>query len=149
MKIAGLANIHAKTRFLRAPIASHYIVYPVWQEVQRLMNRQISWFSGREFNVDPSCDLNGCVDFLISKSPEQLTVEAPAIVLVEAKKADLNEGIGQCLAEMVAAQRFKEAAQNPIATIYGCISSGTQWRFLERQGRSTSPIIPCFLWKQF
>jgi len=99
---------------------SEAIVYPVLQEIRRLMNRQISLFSGREFNVDLTCDLTGYVDFLISKSPEQLTVEAPAIVVVEAKKADLNEGIGQCLAEMVAAQRFNEAAEHPIATIYGC-----------------------------
>ncbi|MEG3898461.1 MULTISPECIES: hypothetical protein [unclassified Microcoleus] len=127
---------------------SEAIVYPVLQEVRRLMNRQISLFSGREFNVDPSCDLTGYVDFLISRSPEQLTVEAPAIVVVEAKKADLNEGIGQCIAEMVAAQRFNEAAEHPIATIYGCISSGTQWRFLKLSGTTVTidltdyPLLP-------
>jgi hypothetical protein len=127
---------------------SEAIVYPVLQEVRRLMNRQISLFSGRPFNVDPTCDLTGCVDFLISKSPEQLTVEASAIVVVEVKKADLNEGIGQCLAEMVAAERFNEAAQNPISTIYGCISSDTQWRFLKLSGTTATidltdyPLLP-------
>jgi hypothetical protein len=127
---------------------SEAIVYPVLQEVRRLMNRQISLFSGRAFNVDPTCDLTRYVDFLISKSPEQLTVEASAIVVVEVKKADLNEGIGQCLAEMVAAERFNEAAQNPISTIYGCISSHTQWRFLKLSGTTATidltdyPLLP-------
>jgi len=110
---------------------SEAIVYPVLQEVRRIFNRQISLFSGREFNVDSTCDLNGYVDFLISRSPEQLIIEAPVIVVTEAKKADLNEGLGQCLAEMVAAQRFNESSENIISTIYGIVSSGTQWRFMK------------------
>ncbi len=114
---------------------SEAIVYPVLQEVRRIFNRQISLFSGREFNVDSTCDLTGYVDFLISRSPEQLIIEAPVVVVTEAKKADLNEGLGQCLAEMVAAQRFNKTSDNIISTIYGTVSSGTQWRFmkLERQ----------------
>jgi hypothetical protein len=32
---------------------------------------------------------------------------APAIVLLEAKKGDIASGYGQCVAEMVAAVRFK------------------------------------------
>lgn len=111
---------------------SESIIYPVLQEVRRILNRQISLFSGNEFNVDPDKELNGRVDFLISRSPEQLIIEAPVIVITEAKKADLNEGLGQCLAEMVAAQKFNQLmGQNPLSTVYGCISSGTVWRFLK------------------
>jgi hypothetical protein len=36
----------------------------------------------------------------LSRSPEVLEIEAPAIVIVEAKKADLRTGFGQCIAEM-------------------------------------------------
>jgi hypothetical protein len=81
--------------------------------------------------VDVALGLSGVRDFLISRSREQFEVEAPVIVLVEAKKADLNVGMGQCMAEMIAAQRFNlEAGQAPMP-IYGCISSGMLWRFLE------------------
>ncbi len=117
---------------------SEAIVYPVLQEVRRIFNRQISLFSGREFNVDPTCDLTGYVDFLISHSPEQLIIEAPVVVVTEAKKADLNEGLGQCLAEMVAAQRFNEACDNTISTIYGVVSSGTQWRFMKLEKQTVT-----------
>ncbi|WP_449417934.1 hypothetical protein [Phormidium nigroviride] len=110
---------------------SEAIIYPVLQEVRRIFDRKISLFSGREFSVDPILDLTGYVDFLLGRSSEQLIIEAPVIVVVEAKKADLNEGLGQCVAEMLAAQRFNEAAENSIPTVYGCISSGTQWRFLK------------------
>ncbi|MHC5828178.1 MAG: hypothetical protein ACYT04_72875, partial [Nostoc sp.] len=39
------------------------------------------------------------------------------------------------VAEMLAAQRINETSENIISTIYGVVSSGTQWRFmkLERQ----------------
>lgn len=55
----------------------------------------------------------------------------PLVVIIEAKKGDLNAGIGQCIAEMVAAQRFNEFKGNPTSAIYGSITNGTQWRFLK------------------
>jgi hypothetical protein len=110
---------------------SEGIIYPVLLEVRRILDRQISLFSGEDFTVDESVGLNGICDFLLSSSPEVLEIEAPVIVIVEAKKADLRTGFGQCIAEMVAAQRFNAAKNNPLSVIYGVISSGTQWRFLK------------------
>lgn len=107
-------------------------------EVRRILNSSISVFSGEEFNVDPSIGLNGVCDFLISRSPEQLTVEAPAIVIVEAKKSDLKSGLGQCIAEMVAAQKFNEAKGQSMTAVYGTVSSGTQWRFLKLEGQTVT-----------
>ncbi|MEH1886697.1 hypothetical protein [Nostoc sp.] len=110
---------------------SEGIIYPVLLEVRRILNRQISLFSGEDFTVDETVGLNGMCDFLLSRSPEVLEIEAPVIVILEAKKADLRTGFGQCIAEMVAAQRFNAAKNRPVAVIYGSISSGTQWRFLK------------------
>ncbi len=110
---------------------SEAIINPVLLEVRRIFNQQIGVFSGEEFNVDPTVGLNGVCDFLISRSPEQLDIEAPAVIVVEAKKEDLKVGLGQCIAEMVAAQKFNENKGRSIKVIYGIISSGTQWRFLK------------------
>lgn len=85
---------------------SEGIINPVLLEVKRQLKGQISVFSGEEFNVEPQAELNGYVDFLLSRSPEQLFVKAPAVMLVEAKKEDLKPALGQCLAEMVAAIQF-------------------------------------------
>jgi len=114
---------------------SELIIAPALLEVKRLLNNQISVFSGTDFTVDIAAGLNGVCDFLISRSPEQFEIEAPAVVLVEAKRDNINSGLGQCIAEMVAAQRFNEANNNQIPTIYGSVTSGTAWRFmkLERQ----------------
>ena len=114
---------------------SEAIINPVLLEVRRILNQQISVFSGEEFNVDAAVGLTGICDFLISRSPEQLDVEAPVIVMVEAKKGDLKVGLGQCIAEMVAAQRFNEAKGRSISAIYGSVSSGTAWRFLKLEGQ--------------
>ncbi|AVH62010.1 hypothetical protein [Nostoc sp. 'Peltigera membranacea cyanobiont' N6] len=110
---------------------SEGIIYPILLEVRRILNRQISLFSGEDFTVDEAVGLNGMCDFLLSRSPEVLEIEAPCIVIVEAKKADLRTGFGQCIAEMVAAQRFNATKNRLVPVIYGSISSGTQWRFLK------------------
>lgn len=88
--------------------------------------------------IAPATGLTGVCDFLISRSPELLEIEAPAVVIVEAKKADLKTGIGQCVAEMVAAQKFNEAKGHPISVIYGSVSSGSQWRFLKLEGQTVT-----------
>ena len=117
---------------------SEGIIYPILLEVRRILNRQISLFSGEDFTVDEAVGLNGICDFLLSRSPEVLEIEAPAIVIVEAKKADLRTGFGQCIAEMVAAQQFNAAKNYPIPTIYGSVSNGTQWRFLKLEGNTVT-----------
>ncbi|MEO1350617.1 MAG: hypothetical protein AAFW84_17730 [Cyanobacteria bacterium J06635_15] len=109
---------------------SEGIIYPMLLEVRRLLERHVSLFSGEEFNVDESVGLTGICDFLITRSPEVLEIEAPAVIVVEAKKTDLKTGFGQCIAEMVAAQRFNQAQKTPIPIIYGSVSNGIQWQFL-------------------
>lgn len=116
---------------------SEGIINPVLLEVKRQMSGRISVFSGEEFNVEPESDLVGYVDFLISRSPEQLFIKAPAVVLVEAKE-DLKPVLGQCIAEMVAAKRFNLQQRPPIETVYGTVTSGTVWRLLKLEGRCVS-----------
>jgi hypothetical protein len=113
---------------------SELIISPVLVEVRRQLNRKIGLFSGEDFTVDAEAKLSGRCDFLISRSTEQLEIEAPVVVLIEAKQADLKLGLGQCIAEMVAAQRFNQAKEKPLPVIYGCVSSGILWRFLKLEG---------------
>jgi hypothetical protein len=127
---------------------SEGIINPVLLEVKRQMGGQVGVFSGEEFNVDIAADLNGFCDFLVSRSSEQLYIKAPVVMLVEAKKEDLKPALGQCLAEMVAAQRFNLAKGQAVETIYGVVTSGTVWRFLQLTGKVVSidltdyPLLP-------
>jgi hypothetical protein len=115
---------------------SEWIISPVLTAVRRLLNRQISLFSGEDFTVDPNIGLNGICDFLISKSPTQLEIQTPVLVIIEAKKENLNGGLGQCIAEMVAAQKFNATNNMNIPRIFGSVTSGTGWKFLELEGNS-------------
>ncbi|AUS98942.1 hypothetical protein CLI64_00165 [Nostoc sp. CENA543] len=110
---------------------SELIISPILLEVRKILERQVSLFSGEDFTVAPDLGLSGVCDFLISHSPEQIFIEAPVVVIIEAKKGDLKPGLGQCAAEMIAAQKFNETNNIPIRTIYGSVSSGTIWRFLQ------------------
>ena len=117
---------------------SEMIITPVLLEVRKILQQNISLFSGEDFTVDYESGLDGICDYLISRSPEMLEIEAPAVAVVEAKKADLKTGIGQCVAEMVAMQKFNEAKGKPISVIYGSVSNGTQWRFLKLEEKIVS-----------
>jgi hypothetical protein len=107
---------------------SELLIAPILLEVSRHLSHQVSLFSGEEFTVDADRGLNGICDFLISQSPQQLEIDRPVIVIVEAKKVDLNSGLGQCIAEMVAAQQFNQSQTN---VVYGCVTTGTAWKFLK------------------
>ena len=78
---------------------SEMIVANVLIELREQFEQRISLFSGIDFSVDVESGLTGVCDFLVSLSPEQFYLEAPVIVLVEAKNADVKLRLGQCVAE--------------------------------------------------
>lgn len=108
---------------------SEFIIAPVLMEVRRQLHARISLFSGVEFNIDIAQGLRGVCDFLLSLSPLQLAIEAPVVVVVEAKNENMKQGIIQCIAEMVAAQQFNQQ-RNAIHTVYGAVTTGNLWKFL-------------------
>ena len=114
---------------------SELIIADILVELREQLERRISLFSGIDFSIDDENGLTGVCDFLVSLSPVQSFLEAPVIILVKAKKDDLTVGLGQCVAKMLAAQRFNTEKGNNIPYIYGATTSGTDWRFLKLEGR--------------
>lgn len=110
---------------------SELVIANVLVEIRKRFNKKISFFSGIEFNVDKEKGLNGYCDFLISRSAEQLFVKSPVITLVEAKNENMMSGLGQCIAEMVAAKLFNEQENNAIPVIYGAVTTGIFWKFMQ------------------
>jgi hypothetical protein len=128
------ANIPLATASNTEKARSEMIICPILIEVRRQQNNQISLFSGIDFSIDNERGLNGNCDFIISRSPELFILTAPVIIIVEAKKENINGGLGQCVAEMLAARIFNEREGNDLSTIYGTVTSGTNWRFLKLEG---------------
>ncbi len=128
-------NIPLATAIGTEKAKSEMIVANVLVELREHFEHRISLFSGIDFNVDPDADLTGVCDFVVSLSPVQFDLEGPIIVLVEAKNDNLEVGLGQCVAEMVAAQRFNAERGNDIPRIYGATTTGVLWRFLKLEGK--------------
>jgi hypothetical protein len=113
---------------------SELIIANILVELRKILKHQISLFSGIEFNVDKEKGLNGFCDFIISASQEQLLLTSPVIALVEAKNENIIGGLGQCIAEMVAAKLFNEAEGGEhTRTVYGVVTTGTAWKFLKME----------------
>ena len=113
---------------------SEMIITPILLELRRRVNYQISLFSGSDFNVDFEKGLNGYCDFIISRFKEQLTINAPVAIIVEAKNENIKGELGQCAAAMLAAQLFNQQEENDIHTIYGAVTTGDIWKFLKLEG---------------
>ncbi|NEP09353.1 MAG: hypothetical protein F6K14_03775 [Symploca sp. SIO2C1] len=106
------------------------VTYSVLMEAKYQVETQISLFSEVNFNVDSEMGLKGTCDFLISLSSEEF-ISNPAIIIVQSKNENLNHWLGQCVAQMLAAQLFNEWENNDIKTIYGVVTNGTVWKFMK------------------
>jgi hypothetical protein len=110
---------------------SEMIITPILLEVRRQAKGQISLFSGVDFNVDAAAGLVGYCDYILSRSQFQLTINAPVILITEAKNENIKAGLGQCIAGMIAAQRFNQSEGQSIEAIYGAVTTGEIWKFLK------------------
>ncbi len=117
---------------------SELIIAPVLVEIRRLLDRKISLFSGTDFHVDAGQNLTGYCDFLLSYSPDQVFLTAPVACIVEAKNENIRSAYPQCIAEMVAAQRFNASKGNAIPWILGVVTTGSNWKFLNLEDQTVS-----------
>jgi hypothetical protein len=113
---------------------SELLVTPILAQATKLSGGKVKLFSGEEFNVDQERGLNGFCDFLFSRSANPYTIDAPVLMLVEAKRGEIEFGLGQCVAEMIAAQLYNQDREQIIPVIYGCVTSGRLWQFLKLEG---------------
>jgi co-chaperonin GroES (HSP10) len=113
---------------------SEWLIAPILGEVWVRANHTICLLSGVDFTVDKEAGLTGVVDFLFGKGPQVSFITAPVLAVVEGKNESIPSGQGQCVAEMVAAQRFNRKANNSIETVYGVVTTGNNWRFHRLRG---------------
>jgi hypothetical protein len=117
---------------------SEWLIAPILGEVWVRARHTICLLAGVDFSVDPEAGLTGVVDFLFGKGPQASFITAPVLAIVEGKNESIPGGQGQCVAEMVAAQRFNRQAKNNIETIYGLVTTGNNWRFHRLRGTELS-----------
>jgi hypothetical protein len=113
---------------------SELVIAPFLAGVRAQLGHQFSVFSGIDFTVDPALGLAGYCDFILSRSPEQQFLRSPVAAIVEAKNENLKTGLGQCVAAMVGARLFNEREGHAVPAVFGAVTSGSLWRFLELRG---------------
>ena len=113
---------------------SEWLIAPVLGDAWARYDGQISLYSGTGFSAEPESGLTGYVDFLIGRSPQNVSVTPPVVILVEAKNENIAGGLGQCIAAMVGAQRWNLREGTPCDPVYGCSTSGSIWKFLQLSG---------------
>jgi hypothetical protein len=117
---------------------SEFIVAPILLAVRELSGERIAIFSGQRLDVDPARRLLGECDFILALSDPLPRLRAPLLTIVEAKKNDIDGGLGQCVAQMVAAQLYNDRAGQPVPAIFGCVTTGEDWQFLRLAGTAVT-----------
>jgi hypothetical protein len=117
---------------------SEFIVAPILLAVREQSGERISILSGQRLDVDPDRRLLGECDFILALSDPVPRLRAPILTVVEAKKNDIEAGLGQCVAQMVAAQLYNERAGQAVPAVYGCVTTGEDWQFLRLVGAAVT-----------
>ncbi len=117
---------------------SEFIVAPILLAVRDLTGGRVAILSGQRLDVDPARRLVGECDFILALSDPVPRLRAPLLTVVEAKKNDIDAGLGQCVAQMVAAQLYNERAGQAPPAVYGCVTTGEDWQFLRLAGTAVT-----------
>ena len=102
------------------------IIFPILKEVYKDYAENYGLWVKKSIIYDET--LSGTPDYLIATRSELgiTVVGMPLIMMVEAKKNDFEQGWGQCLAEMIAAQKMNDDLDFPV---YGIVTDGILWQF--------------------
>lgn len=102
------------------------VIFPILREVYKgYADNYVMWIK-EHITYDET--LNGTPDYLIATKSELgiPVLGTPLIMLVEARKNDFELGWGQCLAELVAAQKINKDTTLPV---HGIVTDGILWQF--------------------
>ena len=113
---------------------SERLVTPLLLELSDLNQHRFAIYSGMNLDVDEALGLKGECDFIFSFSRIQDFVTAPIFCITEAKKQDLEQGTIQCAAQLIGAKKLNELEAHDFPTLYGCSTTGIEWRFLKYAG---------------
>jgi hypothetical protein len=102
------------------------LIYPILKEVWKSYRQKFLLWSQKFLSCDTN--LSGFPEYVLARrSPlGKIVFDKPYCVLVEAKLDNFDAGWGQCLAEMIAAERLNDEFD---VTVFGIVSNGDIWQF--------------------
>jgi len=124
-------EIGTNTGFSTEKSRSERLVTPILLELNKRNDHSFSIYSGANMDVDEELGLKGECDFIFSFSQFQDLVMSPIFCITEAKKLDIEKDTIQCAAQLIGAKMMNEKDGKIIDTLYGCSTTGQEWRFLK------------------
>lgn len=116
-------NFKDPLSFLSESATCEDIIKPILKVLDKCYPHFRVW-SHVNYTVDPDNDLLGTPDFLIAPTTDiQGELGVPPLCVVEAKKADWEQGWAQALAEMYA------ASTQGATYCYAAVTTGQEWQF--------------------
>ncbi|CAK0766785.1 hypothetical protein CCP3SC15_3530001 [Gammaproteobacteria bacterium] len=102
------------------------IIYPIIRDVYKHYVSRYSLWSHKVLSYNDI--LVGIPDYLITSRSQlgKTMFGLPVIVVVEAKQNNFTRGWGQCLAELVAAQKLNKNEDMPV---HGIVTDAETWHF--------------------
>lgn len=91
-----------------------FLIAPILLEIVKTTESKIYV----EYPIELDDKLSGLLDYLIRSKQE--------LIVIEAKKGDLDKGFNQLSAELIALDKYED---NGLPIIYGAITVGDIWRF--------------------
>lgn len=113
-----------------------FIIAPLLSELILRIDAKLSI----EYPIDVNEQLNGVIDYLIRSQQD--------LIVIEAKKGDLDRGFNQLAAEMIALDQYEENSH--LDKLYGVLTIGEVWRFaiLKRPEKTIIKDINLFRFPQ-
>lgn len=100
------------------------VIFPILKSLWTNFKAKLLLWSHKGMGKD--ADLVGIPDYIVAKrSPLGRVMDLPMLVMIEAKKDDFDGGWGQCLAQMITAQKLNQGDY----PIYGIVTNGDTWQF--------------------
>ena len=109
---------------------SENLVSPVLKEIFRHNKQKLTLFPGYGLNVNSKQGLNSNCDCIVAGRGDIVELTNPIICLVQAKNGVIEDGYGQCGAEMYAARLYNDDLGTPIPAMYGIVTNGEEWQFM-------------------
>lgn len=110
---------------------SETIITPILVETAQRNKGNFNVLSGERMDVDSERGLVGECDYIFHTFSSKMVLLEPVFALVEAKKGIIEDGLGQCVAQMVGARELNQSKNKVIPTIYGCVTNAKIWKFLK------------------
>jgi hypothetical protein len=109
---------------------SEFIVAPLLLASREISQGAVAIYSGMRLDVLPEQGLAGECDFVLTATPPVPVLHTPIVTVLEAKKNDVEGGLGQCAAQMTGARLLNQKEGRDGSRVFGCVTTGEAWQFL-------------------